>query len=440
MDASKKWLTTAIAALVAAAIAVIGYRQINSVAIVVKTVTLPKQLDLLSASELTHRLADAIDSIKYDARPSPGQRRYVTDLDVPIPDVEVPLTQTTLPKFISLFRNALGRDARDLSWEVSGHSDTAAKPRWVLSGRLAGRETHQAPFNPNDPAPAIAAIAQGIVSDVEPLILARALLYDNNCAAARGVAQRLLRREALQGSAQAEALNFIGFANECEDRAWGVNISESERYYRDAIAHDSTNGLPHANLARIYAMRASQLRDTAERTALRDTVEREFAIAARLTPHSAGVHESWGWSLLALDDATAAVPHLDSAIVIEPRVATAYFIRADAKHRGRDFAGSAVDYSRGLARAPTDTQHMKAYGQELIFMHDWRGAVGAFSRAARLDTADYDTRYYLGCALRRIDSASAATVLAPVIAHFGPESPYSKFARLVIATDTVSCQ
>jgi tetratricopeptide (TPR) repeat protein len=430
-----KWLA---GALVPALIIWIAVRQIANVAIIVKTVTVPATLGRLSASELTHRLADAIDSVKFDARPSLGQRRYAIDSDIKVPDVEVPMTQTTLPKLVALVRNVLGRDTRELTWEISGHP--AAKNPWVLTAHLQGHAVHQASFDPSDPGPALSVIAQGVLGDVEPLILARALLYDGNCDDARAVAQRLLRREFRAGPEQSDALNFIGFASECEDRDWGPNTSEAVRHYRDAAMQDPSSGLPHANLGRMFAIQARSVRDTSMRRRYRDSMEREFTIADGLTRNHPGVHEAWGWGLLAAGRPDAALHHFDEAIRLEPRLATAYFLRADAHHQLSDFPAAVADYARGLVRAPRDTQHIKAYGQELIFAGDWRGAAGAFARAARLDTTDYDARYYLGCSLRHIDSASAATVLEPVITRMGPDSPYTRYAHLVIASDTVDCQ
>jgi tetratricopeptide (TPR) repeat protein len=190
----------------------------------------------------------------------------------------------------------------------------------------------------------------------------------------------------------------------------------------------------------MFAIQARSARDSSMQRSYRDSMEKEFTIAESLTRNHPGVHEGWGWGLLAAGRPEAALHHLDQAIRLEPRLATAYFLRADAHHQLSDFPKAVADYARGLVRAPRDTQHIKAYGHELIFVRDWRGAAGAFARAARLDTTDYDARYYLGCTLRHVDSASAATVLETVIARMGPASPYTRYAHLVIASDTVSCQ
>jgi tetratricopeptide (TPR) repeat protein len=427
-------------AVVPILIIVILVRQFTNTAIVVKTVTVPTTLAPLSASELTHRLADAIDSVKYEARPSPGQKRYTMNSDVTVPDVEVPMTATKLATLVALLKNVLRRDAWELTWEVSGHPNGRADVQWVVTASLEGHALHQARFDPLDPGPALSAIAQGVIGDVEPLILARALLYDGMCEDALAVAQRLLRREATAGRDQSDALNFIGFASECSDPSWGVNTMEAVRYYRDAIAHDSANGLPRANLGRMFAMRAHAARDSSIRRAFRDSMMSEFALADRLKPRHPGIQESWGWALLVLGDPKGALVHLDEAIREEPRLAAAYFSRADAYHQLGDFARAAAEYARGIVRSPADIQHVKAYGHELIFVRDWRGASGAFARAARLDTTDYDTRYYLGCSLRRVDSTAAAVVLEGVIGAMGPKSPYTTYARSIIASDTVSCQ
>jgi Tfp pilus assembly protein PilF len=423
-------------------VVVIVWRKRASAVLVIEQLTAPQALvaKSLSTVALTHDLADLIDSVKQAALPSAEQRRWRLDSEIAVPDVEVPLAKAPLPKLVSLIDEALGRDALHVTWEIGARGGDT-NPIWVLSAHMPGRTAHEAQLDLARPRAAIAAIARGILSDVEPLILARALLNDHHCEDARIVAVNVLRREALTPHQRSAALNLLGLAADCTDVGHGHTWSLASRYFRAAIEDDPDNPLAHANLGAFFASRAADpiLDDSLRRAAL-DSMGRAFRRASELAPRNPGVHEAWGRALVEVADPAAAIAHLDSAIADEPRLPLAYLWRANAHHQLAHRDSALSDYVRGLARDPDNLAALKGYGHELILARDWLGASGAFERAARLDTADFDARFYYGCALRHVDSTHADSVLRPLAFDAKIDSSYRIQAALAILTDNVECR
>lgn len=388
------WLAGAIVPLFAV---VVVTRHLLQTPIVLEPVVLPDALSTMSAVELTHRLSDKIDSVKVAARPAPGQLSWSVDGDMAVPDVEVPMTSTTLAKLLAMLDGMLGRDKYRVTWEVSGRPK-ASEVNWVVTAHLPGKASHQARFDPSDPDAAIAAIARGILGDIEPLILARALLFDGHCNEAQEIAQTVLRREAQSSFARSATMNFLGLVAQCTTMVPELPSTTPAQYF--AIANDiEPNGLAHANLGDVYARRATA--DTSERQyrAHVDSMRREFVLARSLAPRHPGVFDVWGASYLLVGMPDSAIPHLERAIELEPRASSPYLNLALALESVGQSQQALRRYVEGIARAPGNVQALKQYGHALNKSGEWVAAVNAFGAAAVIDTADYDAKYYLACAL-----------------------------------------
>lgn len=432
-------LPVVVTALVGIMIAVVFVRQASPRTIKLTTVTISNKLTGVGADALTYKLAQEIDAIKRAARPSPGQEKFVVGGDIPLPDVEVPFTGMTMEKLRTLVDEVLGRNSLRVNWEISETSAGSPSP-WIVSAHMPGRSLHTASFDPLNPGLALAQIAKGLLRDVEPLILARALVNDGQCADGVRIAQEILSLEAIDNRAQAAALNFLGFAYECQAGREFANLSQAIRYYRAARALDQGSSLPHANMGRMYAIRAIGNQAKGGRRADIDSMRTAFVLAAKLDPSQPGVYEHWGLALSIIGEPDTALRMLNRAIQLEPRISNAYFLRAQVLHALGRFDESATNYSLGIARAPTNVIARKAYGHELILLGDWQAAVGAFYEALRLEPTDIDTKYYLGCVMKHVSPSQAHAILNEVKVALGNESPYSRYADLIIASDTVSCR
>lgn len=432
-------LPVLVTALVGVMIAVVFVRQASPRTIKLTTVTITNKLTGVGAEALTYKLAQEIDAIKRAARPSPGQEKFVVGGDIPLPDVEVPFTGMTMEKLRTLVDEVLGRNSLRVNWEISETSAGSTSP-WIVSAHMPGRSLHTASFDPLNPGVALSEIAKGLLRDVEPLILARALVYAGQCADGVRIAQEILSRDAIDKREQAAALNFLGFAYECQEGPAFANLSQAIRYYRAARALDQKSSLPHANMGRMYAIRADKNQSIGGRRADIDSMRAAFTQAAKIDPSQPGVYEHWGLALAIIGEPDAALRMLNRAIELEPRTSNAYFLRAQVLHALGKFDESATNYSLGIARAPTNVIARKAYGHELILLRDWQAAVGTFYEALRLEPTDMDTKYYLGCVMKQVAPQPAHAILTELKAALASNSPYSRFADLIIASDTVSCQ
>jgi tetratricopeptide (TPR) repeat protein len=366
-------------------------RQLRRPLINIDTLALPSTLtnEGMSATALTDQLGDQIDSIEYAARPEAWQQNWVLSSESNLPEVQVPLTGTSLPVLLGLIDDAFGRRALHVTWEVTAHIESPQLTAWSITVRLSGHRTHTVPFDPADPMTAVTAVSRAVVGDAEPLVLARALLYGSDCDDARDLALMRLRTVTAPRD-ESQAYNFLGLTDECVGIA-GQNLDEAKHYYEMALAVDPKNPLPHVNLGRLSAV----MHDSAG-------TRLHFEMAQRLSRHEPAIYDSWGWSLLTLGNAQAAIPKLKRVIDLDPRVPSAYLNLGWAYLALNDTARALASFADGLARSPTDLRTTKEYAYDLLEIQQWSGAAATYARALALDTNDVDTRFYFAQSLEHL--------------------------------------
>jgi len=429
------WVKTAFASgtgLLFILIGCIGVRHLQSESIILTPVTLPASLSQtdISARELTQRLADEIDSINQAARSAEGERTFALESEAAVPKVEVPGVGIQLEQLLELVSRAFGWSHPRAVWEVTARPRTAlsttARPdgprdqQWLITAHLSGNRAHSVSFDPSNPDAAVAAVARAIVGDVAPLVVVRALLFNEDCEGARARANIYLRR--LRDSLEiARMYNMLGLAAECpfNDEHAGLTDApdwgEAERYYLAALELDPLAVLPAINLARMRIQRGAGDSVSSELTG--DSLASVLAVfdsASKRAPRLAEVEEAWGYSLMNTDDFAGAIRHLEIARKLDQTSVSVYRRLTRAYLTTGDTSKAIEMFSLGLARNGNDVDMLTEYGHVLLNRRDYSGARRAFARALRQDTSEVGTRFYLAESLRGESPEAAVRVFCSV--------------------------
>lgn len=151
------------------------------------------------------------------------------------------------------------------------------------------------------------------------------------------------------------------------------------------------------------------------------------------------IYESWGWAELLIGEPLAALHHLDVAIGLEPRLASAHELSAQALDRLGNVE-EAVKYSnQAVARSPSDAGMWKACGHEHLMIRDWLSAADAFDNAVKINTMDFDAGVYPACVTSHFDRVRTMAILTKVFAHYDSTSPIHLYARRIASSDSLSC-
>jgi Flp pilus assembly protein TadD len=383
--ASKIVPTVAIALVVGTYV----FQRYRNPAIIVSPVVLPTHLaeSGVSATELTVRLLDTIDSLREASRPTTSQSGWILETDLQYPELEVPGIKMSLPAFFNFLDGTFGHKAKKLSWAVSGRpKGTDSTDTWIVTASVTGARMHSEVFSLKNPDAALRRIAMAILEDAEPYVAISVLRFGGRCEDARSLAGRQLTRARTRQD-RATANNMMGFVSECGFDDIGSNIDDAELFYRRAIQIDSTNPQPRANLARILAEQGDS-----------SGSRREFDIAARYGPSIAATFEAWGYALMLAGDYRSAIPKLNQSISLDPSLVSGY-LNLGYAHLNLGDTTAAIDaLGAGVFRQP-DAVTLKQYGHLLVKRRKWAGAADAFRRAAVLDTADREARYWLAVSL-----------------------------------------
>jgi protein O-mannosyl-transferase len=188
---------------------------------------------------------------------------------------------------------------------------------------------------------------------------------------------------------------------------------DNVRLYTEAVARSPGSVVAHHHLA--VALAEDKVR-MAEAMA-------EFAVALRLNPDAAEVHESFGLALLRIpEESSAAVQHLETALRLKPtlrlaraKLATVYFERGKLLASGGDAATEAISaYERALEMDPQFTEAHYNLGNALLKIPArLNDAIAHYEAAIRLKPDFVEAHTNFGTVL-----AKQPGRLPEAIAHF----------------------
>ncbi len=138
------------------------------------------------------------------------------------------------------------------------------------------------------------------------------------------------------------------------------------------------------------------------------TAAREYAAAVRLMPSSGELRTNWGIALYCNNQPGDAIPVLEKALALQPRLAVPHLFLGLAALRLSNKSNAVKELETAVHMMPTDITSHVWLGYAYLATHDKSHAVAAFESALKLQPANVDALYALGEANLEVGRAKAS--------------------------------
>ena len=379
-------------ALVAVAIAVISYRELNRDVLVIYPFSVPKQYSDsgLTGEVIASRIADAIDdiqtaetSMRIDEiiRPSGSRLR---------PSIEMPGTGIGLQAVTQILREVFQVHPKHVSGEITlsppGEKLTQ-QSEVVVTFRVSisdGRASHaQVSTLALDPKVAAKRTAEAILAIINPYVLAVYEFDRGDEEAALALITQLLE------ATQVDKLQIVAAYT-----LWGMVLSKQGKLpeaiakYQKAIEFDPKYPPPYTNWGNALAKQGKLTEAIAK-----------YQKAIELDPKHALRYMNWGNALYQQGKLSEAITKYRKAIELDPKRALTYVNWGNALYQQGKVSEAIAKYQKCIELDPKHPSSYRNWGSVLHDQGKLAEAIAKFQKCIELDPKDALAYGYWGKAL-----------------------------------------
>ena len=177
-----------------------------------------------------------------------------------------------------------------------------------------------------------------------------------------------------------------------------------------------------ANLARLYRTWAGVTSDPAARQEKLAQAVEYYVKAIELSPHSAGLYNEWGRSLLDSGRAEEGLAAYQRSLALDDRFAQTYLHLGDYYLSRQELAQAAQHYERAAAIEPRSAQVLSTLGYVYSRLGRYTEAISANVRVLELYPQDYATHKNLAILYHEVKQYAQALAEATRARELGPQS------------------
>lgn len=197
-------------------------------------------------------------------------------------------------------------------------------------------------------------------------------------------------------------------------------MDQAQRYARRALALNPPSGVAGAAHFALGAV-ASEQNDL-------PTAQKEFGLAAQLSPANPQVHFNYALALYRAKRVRAALASAEKAHRLAPGMDQALLFVALCKQELGDFAGAVTAYDAALKRAPKNALALFNRAEAIRQQGKTQDAITAYQAALTVAPRDINGRMGLGRLYEQIQNYSAAHEQYAIASRLAPQN-----ARILIA-------